>query len=61
MVIGTGSRQSISNADESLRHRQQHDDAALRCKTTAIEGGCRLLARNGWRRELEEMCGGAMA
>jgi predicted amidohydrolase len=65
-TVGKAARQLISNAEASLGHRQQHD-AAVRCETTAIEGGCYLLARNGWKREREEIivghgeCGGAMA
>jgi hypothetical protein len=31
-----------------LGHGQQHD-AAVRCELTTIEGGCDLLARNGWK------------
>jgi hypothetical protein len=62
-MIGKTARQSIGDAEPSLGHRQQHD-AAVRCETTTIEGGCDLLARNGWKRERQEIivghgeCGG---
>ena len=53
-TIRKATRQSFGDAKASLRHRQQHD-AAVRGQATAVEIGCDFLARDGWKRERQEI------
>jgi len=53
-MVGKAARQSFGDAKAPLRHRQQHD-AAVRGQATAVEIGCDFLARDGWKRERQEI------
>ena len=53
-AVGKTARQPIRHAKPTLGHRQQHD-AAVRGEAAAIESGCDFLARNGWKRERQEI------
>lgn len=53
-MIGKAARQSFGDAEAMFRHRQQHD-AAVRGQATSVEIGCDFLARDGWKRERQEI------
>ena len=53
-TVGKTARQSLGDAKAPLGHRQQHN-AAIRGEASAIESTCDLLARNGWKRERQEI------
>ena len=53
-TIGKAARQSLGDAKPPLGHRQQHH-AAIRGEPPAVESGCDFLARDGWKRERQEI------
>ena len=53
-MIRKAARQSFGDTEAPLSHRQQHN-ATVRGQATAVEICCDFLARDGWKRERQEI------